>query len=389
MVLSKKMVDEDVLALGRQRVAHIFDKFDHVAVSFSGGKDSTVCLQLALEEAQKRGRLPLDVVFWDEEALPPECIEYMHRVAVMPGVALRWLCLPVKHRNACSRRSPFWNPWAPEDRDKWCYPLPPQAITELPGFARQTIPESNHLLYDESLGSVGCIVGLRAQESIRRYRAVAHRTHDNYISQDQLAKHVFLCKPIYDWQTADVWTAPRQLGWDYNRCYDTMAKAGIPRHAQRCCPPFGEEPLRGLWMYSQCWPDLWAKMSVRVPGSATAARYCRSPIYGFGEVLDVCLPEGVSWQEAIGQALKRWRPEEAKDIAERLQAYIRHHAKMTTDPLTERPHPKSGVGWGALLNTAVRGDLKLRRTHMFMADAADQSTDSIFDDGAGDEVGRL
>jgi predicted phosphoadenosine phosphosulfate sulfurtransferase len=362
----KKTIDTDVLTLGRERTAHTFDRFDQVSVLFSGGKDSTVCLMLAIEEARRRGRLPLDVVFYDEEAQCPETIEYMDRVRQWPGISLRWFCLPVKHRNACSRRSPYWYPWAPEDREKWCRPLPATAITDFPGFKRIPIPDITPTIYPASLGMVGVIIGLRAQESLRRFRVVTKKRHENYISvADPKNCHVYLVKPVYDWTTEDVWTAPKKLGWDYNRAYDVMTNAGMPRHVQRVCPPYGEEPLQNLWMYSVCWPDLWDKMSQRVPGAATAARYCRSPLFGHGAIAS--RPEGQTWQKLIGLALEKWSPAIASQIAERLQDFIDIHNKDTgCAPIEDEVNATSGVGWKLLYQIALRGDLKNRKNRKLL-----------------------
>ncbi len=370
--LKKKSTGETVYELGLTRTRRAYDLFDHVAVSFSGGKDSTVCLHLALAVAEERGRLPLDVFFFDEEAIHPETVEYMREVGQREDVRLRWYCLPVRHRNACSRKSPYWHSWAPEDREKWCRELPAEAITELAGFTRQPIPECNGLLFPKSLGSVGVIVGLRATESLRRYRVVARRVADNFIAQDAHAKHIQLVKPIYDWLTEDVWTAPKLFGWNYNRTYDVFQKTGMTRHQQRVCPPYGEEPLGGLYKYAICWPDLWEKMLARVPGAHCAAKYARTPLYAFGDVPS--WDPGDDPKKLIARALAHWPETTRAKIAQRINVEIRNHYRKTREPIPAEHPGETGVTWKWLYMLAVRGDFKGRRTPVYTRDDAEATT---------------
>lgn len=364
----KRWREESTYDAAIARFRTLYDRFDRVVVGFSGGKDSTVCLQLALEVARERDRLPVEAVFWDEEAVHPETIEYVERVAARDDVDLLWLCLPIAHRNACSRRVPYWFPWDPAARDRWVRELPARAVTSLDGFEHgMSMPEAAHLPhYNPSRGIVADVRGLRADESLRRYQAVTKKFHDNWIGEPRYGYSVPV-SPIYDWTTVDVWTAPRMFGWDYNHAYDVMGAAGIPVSRQRVCPPFGEEPLGALWMYAVCWPHLWDRMIERVPGAATAARYAKTELYGYGRIE---LPPGRTWRSwAFALVLQYDEPYRSR-ISQSVARVMRMHKRKTRRPIpAEKPDPLTGVSWQQIANIVARGDMKGRRAGL-LADKA-------------------
>lgn len=367
-IKKKAFVEQDVHAAAIGRVRVLYDRFDLVAVSFSGGKDSTAALQVCLQVAHERGRLPLDVYFWDEEAIHPETIEYVERVAQRDDVRFKWLCLPVKHRNACSRRQPYWHCWDPSEEAKWVRPMPARAIRELKGFEfGMTIPEAAHLVYGPEHGMVADVRGLRADESLRRYRAVSMRLIDNWIAAPR-AGYSYPVSPIYDWTSVDVWTAPRLLGWDYNRAYDVMELAGVGINQQRVCPPYGEEPLTGLWIYAQCWPQLWHKMIARVHGAATAGRYSRTELYGFGAPTK---PAGMTWRDWAYAQLDLYPETYRPVIADSVRALIEQHQLKTKRPIPEaEPDLVTGLSWRFIAMIVARGDLKQRRANQVTAAAS-------------------
>lgn len=372
-VLAKKPVDQDVWTLALERTAYIMDTFDHVWVSFSGGKDSTAVLNVALEVAHSSPRyarhLPMRTVFWDEEAIPFETEAYVRRTGQRDDIALEWLCVPVQHRNACSRKHPHWWPWAPEAEALWCRPLPAEAIQTVPGLpidppsARLSVPAMAGLLCPPERGNTAMLMGIRATESLTRYRAVARRAIDNYVIKWDTGTsrgNVWKAYPVYDWTTADVWTAPALKGWDVNAAYDRLEMAGLSHAQQRCSPAFGEEPLQGLHLYAQCFPEVWAKMAERVPGVGAAVRYARTDLYGYAD--RPVKPEGITWPEWIAHYAAQHPAGIAAQVAERLRGDILYHYNKTSTPiLPETPNPETGMSWNFLLMVAMRGDFKGRK----------------------------
>lgn len=364
----KREVDKSCFELAVERMAATFDRFDKVFVSFSGGKDSTACMNIAAEAAKLVGKLPLDVVTYDEEAIPPETVEYMERVAAREDIRFHWYCIPLKHRNACSRKHPYWHPWDDECPDLWVRPLPPRAITSLRGFKKTMGTEDcPPLLFGPEYGRVCNVMGIRCQESMSRYMSVASKKGFECFTIKTDSPWMTKAYPIYDWSLEDVWVAPSRFGWDYNRAYDRMEACGVTRVDARCSPPYGEQPIRRLWSYSQCWPDLWAKMTQRVHGAATAARYANTELYGIG-VAEDSLPPGTTWKQHTLGTLGKLLGAAKQDVAAAMASLINQHkscysrSAFPEKPIPDfEPDPVSGMSWKIIYAVAAAGGNKFGR----------------------------
>lgn len=116
----KQYKDKNVLEAAQDRVRYAFDNFEKVYVSFSGGKDSSVTLHLAMEEARKRNRV-IGVLLIDLEAqysLTIAHAEQMFRIYA-EHIDLHWVCLPMLLRNAVSNYEPRWCCWDEEKKEMW------------------------------------------------------------------------------------------------------------------------------------------------------------------------------------------------------------------------------------------------------------------------------
>ena len=116
-----------------ERLEYVFEHFERVCVSFSGGKDSTVLLHLARTVAARLGRT-VDVLFIDWEAQYQATIDHVTEMLVMAPVATGrayWVQLPISTSNESSFHEPMWTAWDADKRDVWVRPLP-MAVASLP-----------------------------------------------------------------------------------------------------------------------------------------------------------------------------------------------------------------------------------------------------------------
>jgi len=358
----KEYLETDVWSETLNRIRYIYDSFDKVVVSFSGGKDSTAVLNATLVVAKERNKLPLEVVFFDEEAIHPPTIEYVRRVAEIEEIDLKWWCLEFKHRNACSNEEPFWYTWDKDKKDLWVRDMPEEALTKHPRFKKGlSFQEFSPYLYGKSDGKVAMLTGIRTEESFRRYKVIASKKNDAFIqAKSENGQNQYRCFPIYDWDSEDVWLAVKKFNWDYNKTYDIFNQTDFYGKflKQRVCPPFGEEPLRSLWIYSECFPEMWHKMLNRVSGVATAWRYANTDLYGVGKIEK---PENITYKQWASIIIKSYESDVVKLVKKNLNSIIKRHKDKTDDPIPDKEvHPLTGTSWQFICKLCIKGDLKGR-----------------------------
>ncbi len=290
---------------------YLFREFDNIYISFSGGKDSGLLLNLLLDFKRRYypGRV-IGVFHQDFEAQYSVTTEYItrtfRRLESEPGVELYWICLPMATRTALSSYEMYWYPWDDHKQEAWVRPMPehPYVIN-----MKEPFPHYHYRMHQEDLakqfgrfyrekhgnGKTVCLLGLRAEESLNRYSGFLNKKYgyegNCWISKQ--FKDIWSASPLYDWSVSDIWVANFRFRYDYNKLYDLYFKAGLRPEQMRVASPFNDYSRDSLNLYRIIDPEIWTRLVGRVYGVNFAAVYAKSRGLNYRTLT---LPEGQTWE---------------------------------------------------------------------------------------------
>jgi len=283
--MPKYYQSDNVLEASRKRIKLVFDSFEKIYVAFSGGKDSSVMLHLVMEEAIARKK-KVAVMYIDFEAQYMDTVKHIAEMFEMykDYIDPHWICIPMLLRNAVTNYEPRWICWDESKKDIWIRPKPEGCKTEkdYPFALPEMEFEEFIVLFGEWYGEgkkTAGFIGIRAQESLHRYCAVAtwekkDLMFDNKRWTTKIVAETYNVYPIYDWLTDDIWKFHSVFAdKPHNLIYDKMQMAGVPFKDQRLCQPFGDDQKKGLWLYHILEPQTWFKLVARVNGANSGALY--------------------------------------------------------------------------------------------------------------------
>ena len=312
--------DINVYDAALKRYQIVFDEFDNYYVSVSGGKDSSIMLQLMAQEARKAGK-KFSVLYIDLEAQYQATIEHVNElVDITKDVVdhFYWCALPLSLRNAVSAIQPKWMCWDKKEKKKWVREYPTKRkdvdlITEdsLPdgwGWFRKGMEFEEFILYFAKWfnringGKSAAGIGIRSDESLNRFRTITNQSKEKFkdypwTTRIHCKSEVLNCwnfYPLYDWRTEDDWTAVAKYDLKFNQIYELMYKNGVPIHEQRLCQPYGDDQRKGLNQFRYLEPETWEKVLNRVEGVNFGNIYCRTSLLGN---IESEKPENISWEQ--------------------------------------------------------------------------------------------
>ena len=254
---------KNVYELAQERLKVIFNEFDNIYVSFSGGKDSGVLLNMCIDYIRKNNlKIRLGVFHMDYEIQYKMTIDYVDRIleANKDILDVYRVCIPFRVATCTSMYQSFWRPWEDSKKNIWVRPMPKKAMT------KDDFPFYNTTMWDYEFQMrfaqwihnkndavrTCCLIGIRTQESFNRWRCM------------------------------------------YNVLYDLYYRAGVNLERQRVASPFINEAQESLQLYRVLDPNTWGKMVGRVNGVNFTGMYGGTHAMGWQSVK---LPEGYTWRE--------------------------------------------------------------------------------------------
>lgn len=293
-----------------ERMEFIFREFDNIYISFSGGKDSGLLLNLTLDYRNKYyPDRKIGLFHQDFEAQYTVTSEYVERTfeRVKDQVEPYWVCLPMATRTALSSYEMFWYPWDDTRKESWVRAMPQKEYVV--HLDNNPITTYRYRMHQEDLArqfgrwykmshgnkKTVCLLGMRAAESLQRYSGFLNKKYgykdECWITQQ--FKDVWCASPLFDWSSKDVWHANYLFGYDYNRLYDLYYMAGLKVSQMRVASPFNDYSKDSLNLYRVIDPEIWVRLVGRVQGANFGSIYGRTKAMGYR---NITLPEGHTWK---------------------------------------------------------------------------------------------
>lgn len=390
--MPKLYTDKDVLSASLERFEIMFNEFDNMYLSVSGGKDSSVMLQLAARVARKLNK-KFSVLYIDLESQYKATIQHVEElINETDDVVERfyWCALPLSLRNAVSVIQPKWICWDEKDKRKWVRPMPKNKHVvnehnypkEWTWFKRGMEFEEFILYFAEWFneqhgGKTAAGIGIRSNESFNRFTTIISEKKVRYKDYGWTTKvklgtrhlNVYNFYPLYDWETEDIWGAVSKLDLKYNYIYELMYKNGLSIHEQRLCQPYGDDQRNGLDQFRALEPETWEKVLNRVHGVNFGNIYARTSLLGN---IKSEKPDSMTWEQYavfLLESLGLYAPELRDHYYKKIKTFMKWYEEQEGVSLADIPDEadkklesaKKVASWRRIARAIERNDFWMKR----------------------------
>ena len=271
-------MDVDVFTAALERVRWLWREFDgNLSVSISGGKDSTVIMELAAIVARENGQ-KLKVQFLDQEAEWQATRDYLRELKdTRDDIDFDWYQIPFRLFNAANHGDEWGYMWPDEEPENGYMRPPEHDSIRINDFGVDRFTDVLHEM-NKRVGGVH-LSGMRAEEAPTRrlgmttnpaFRWATWGAGDPNGTPNEPGTFWFM-HPIYDWSFRDVWKAIEENGWKYNRLYDEMYRYGVNHREMRVSSLIHSGAVRHIEQIQEIEPATWEALVNRYGGVNAAA----------------------------------------------------------------------------------------------------------------------
>lgn len=271
--MSKRIYKQkNVLQAAQERISLLFDMYENINISVSGGKDSSVLFHLAWKEAIIRNRI-IDVTFIDQEAEYYNTIKIIRYLSKQSYVKFKWYQIPFLMTNSASYEQDYLHCWdGGQIRE-----LEVDSIKDIGISKNLTWEKLIPILESQFKEPTAQLIGLRSSESLNRYRAVTKNPAVEGINWSSKTSNPNLINfyPIYDFGFDDVWKYMYDFQIKYNKIYDYQFAKDYNKEEMRVSCLIHEKSFHCLADLPEFEPETYEWLCQRVKGIATAMRYVK------------------------------------------------------------------------------------------------------------------
>ena len=372
----KIYLHQNVFDAALDRIRWLFDEFPNIIVGMSGGKDSTVVFNLALQVAKEKGRLPLPVFFIDQEAEWASVITFIRSIMNRPDVQPLWLQCPIKIFNATSNTDQWMHCWGPGE--KWMREKEPNSI-QVNRYGTDRFHDLfRAFLRVEFAGERACYVsGVRCEESPTRFSGLTKGNVFKGVTWgkplDRRRGH-YTFYPLYDWSYTDVWKAIHDNGWPYCAIYDAQYQHGMNVKDMRVSNVHHETSVKSLEYLQEVEAETWNALTARLSGINTIGQ-----MQGAWYIPKTLPPMFADWREyrdhlfdnLITDPVAREKMRAIFDVGERSIAEIYHEELFKLHVTMVLVNDYHGTKWSQF---AMRNQPKRRSHQSWMKKRAEKRT---------------
>ena len=315
----------------QERLDFIFKEFDNIYVSYSGGKDSGILLNLCIDYIRlHKLDMKIGVFHLDYEAQYQMTTDYVDQTLSenLDILEIYRCCVPFKVTTCTSMHENYWRPWELSKKELWVSPLPENCLQENDfDFYKENMwdyefqEKFSQWIHDKKEAKKTCaLVGIRTQESLNRWRAIHSDKNTNKYKKVNYTKkmydNVYNAYPVFDWKTSDVWVANCKFNWTYNKLYDVFHQAGLTIDQMRVASPFISTAQDSLKLYKVIEPKIWGKLIGRVNGVNFTGIYGGTTAMGWRSIK---LPKNHTWKSYMEFLLKTLPKQTSENYTKKLE----------------------------------------------------------------------